>query len=115
MEACDLSPELRVRVASHQGPCTWLLRRCLSRRSLDTASWLVVRSRGSMDFRILGPLEVYAGDAVVPLGGAKQRGLLAMLLLHAGEVVSNDRLIDALWGEQPPDTALKALQVHVSQ
>lgn len=68
-----------------------------------------------MDFRILGPLEVYAGGTLVPVGGSKPRGLLAILLLNANVVVSNDRLIDALWGEQPPDTALKALQVHVSQ
>src|SRR4051812_16105175 len=68
-----------------------------------------------MDFRILGPLEVAAADGVVPLGGGKQRALLAVLLLHANEVVSSDRLIDALWGERPPDTAAKALQVHVSQ
>jgi len=54
-----------------------------------------------MDFRILGPLEVHAADGQVPVGGAKPRGLLAILLLHANEVVSNDRLIDALWGEQP--------------
>jgi DNA-binding SARP family transcriptional activator len=68
-----------------------------------------------MDYRILGPLEVLAPDGPVPLGGAKQRALLAVLLLHANEVVSTDRLIDALWGEGPPETALKALQVHVSQ
>jgi DNA-binding SARP family transcriptional activator/tetratricopeptide (TPR) repeat protein len=68
-----------------------------------------------MDFRILGPLEVVAPDGPVSFGGAKQRALLAILLLRRGEVISTDRLIDALWGEQPPDTARKALQVHVSQ
>ena len=68
-----------------------------------------------MDYRILGPLEVLAPDGPVPLGGAKQRALLAILLLRANEVVSTDRLIDALWGEEPPETAPKALQVHVSQ
>src|SRR4051812_26074274 len=68
-----------------------------------------------MDYRILGPLEVHAPDGPVPLGGAKQRALLAVLLLRANEVVSTDRLIDALWGEDPPETASKALQVHVSQ
>ncbi|MBD0348469.1 MAG: AAA family ATPase [Thermoleophilia bacterium] len=51
----------------------------------------------------------------LPIGAAKQRALLAVLLLHAGEVVSTDRLIDALWGERPPNTAAKALQVYVSQ
>src|SRR5437764_952950 len=68
-----------------------------------------------MEFRILGPLEAAAADGPVPLGGAKQRALLAVLLLNVGEVVSSDRLIDSLWGERPPETAPKALQVHVSQ
>ena len=68
-----------------------------------------------MDYRILGPLEVLAPDGPVPLGGAKQRALLAMLLLRANEVVSTDRLIDALWGENPPKTAMTSLQNFVSQ
>jgi DNA-binding SARP family transcriptional activator len=67
-----------------------------------------------VEFRILGPLEVVDGGAALPLGGAKQRGLLAVLLLHAGEVVSSDRLIDQLWGETPPATAAKVVQVYVS-
>lgn len=69
--------------------------------------------RGGMDFRILGPLEVTAGDRLLALGGPRQRALLAVLLLHANEVVSTDRLIDALWGDSPPDTAHKALQGNV--
>ena len=68
-----------------------------------------------MEFRILGPLEVLEEGRPVALGGAKQRALLAVLLLHANEVVSRDRLIDELWGGEPPDTAHTALQVHVSQ
>jgi DNA-binding SARP family transcriptional activator len=68
-----------------------------------------------MEFRILGPLEVRQGDRVLKLGGAKQRAVLALLLLHANEVVSRDRLIDELWGDSPPETAPTALQVHVSQ
>src|SRR5436305_14886087 len=68
-----------------------------------------------MEFGIGGPVEAAAADGGVPLGGAKQRALLAVLLLNVGEVVSSDRLIDALWGERPPETASKALQVHVSQ
>src|ERR1700674_5033552 len=68
-----------------------------------------------MDFRILGPLEVRDGDRTVGLGGDKQRALLAVLLLHANEVVSADRLIDDLWGETPPPSAAKTLQVHVSR
>ena len=68
-----------------------------------------------MEFRILGPLEVADGDVVVPLAGAKQLALLAILLLSANEVVSSDRLIDELWGEQSPESGRTALQVRVSQ
>ena len=68
-----------------------------------------------MDFRILGPLEVLNHGCVVPLGGSKQRALLALLVLHANETLSAERLIDELWGERPPATAAKTLQAHVSR
>ena len=68
-----------------------------------------------MDFRILGPLEVRDDGVELPLGGGKQRSLLALLLLHPNESLSSDRLVDELWGEQPPPTAAKILQNHVSQ
>jgi DNA-binding SARP family transcriptional activator len=68
-----------------------------------------------MHFRVLGPLEASANGDRVSLGGAKPRAVLTVLLLHRNEVVSNDLLIEALWGERPPDNALKTLQVHVSQ
>jgi DNA-binding SARP family transcriptional activator len=68
-----------------------------------------------MEFRILGPLEVEEAGQLLPLGGTKQRALLALLLLRANEVVSRDRLIDELWGGSPPDSGKTALQVHVSQ
>jgi len=67
-----------------------------------------------MEFKILGPLEIWAGDTDVTCKSAKQRLLLSVLLLHANEVVSSDRLVDVLWGEDPPETS-KALQMHVSQ
>jgi DNA-binding SARP family transcriptional activator/tetratricopeptide (TPR) repeat protein len=67
-----------------------------------------------MEFRILGPLEVSSDGQALDLGGAKQRALLAVLLLDANNVVSTDRLIDALWEDDPPESAQKALQVHVS-
>jgi DNA-binding SARP family transcriptional activator/class 3 adenylate cyclase len=67
-----------------------------------------------MEFRILGPLEVTDNGRALQLGGAKQRALLAVLLLHANKVVPVDRLIDALWEEDPPARSHKALQVHVS-
>jgi DNA-binding SARP family transcriptional activator len=72
------------------------------------------RDERALDFRILGPLEVHSADGPLPLGGRKQRALLAVLALHVNEVVSSDRLIEALWGERPPETAAKALQIHVS-
>ena len=68
-----------------------------------------------MEFRILGPLDVVEGERVVGLAGAKHRALLAMLLLHANEVVSTERLIDALWEDERPEKPQKALQLYVSQ
>ena len=67
------------------------------------------------EFRLLGALDVRKGDVSLQLGGPKQRALLALLLVDAGRAVSTDRLIDALWGEQPPRTAPTSLQNFVSQ
>ena len=64
---------------------------------------------------MLGPLEVRGEHGSVSLGTPQQRALLAMLLLNANEVVSRDRLIDELWGESPPETAPKLVQVYVSR
>ena len=66
-----------------------------------------------LEFRVLGPLGVARGAEELQLPGRKPRALLAYLLLHANETLSRDRLIDALWGEEPPQTAANALQVHV--
>ena len=68
-----------------------------------------------MDFRILGPLEVLDEGRRVALGGDKQRALLGLLLVHVNETLSTDRLIDELWGEHPPTTAAKTVQVHISR
>jgi DNA-binding SARP family transcriptional activator len=67
-----------------------------------------------VQFGILGPLEVRHEGRPVHVGGAKERALLALLLLHADEPVSVDRLIDALWGDSPPATARKSVQVRVA-
>src|SRR5919198_1380617 len=67
------------------------------------------------EFRILGPLEVSVDGEPLPLTGQKQRALLALLLLEANRVVSTDRLVDALWGDQPPRTAATSLQNFISQ
>ena len=67
-----------------------------------------------MQFRILGPLEVLDGQRRVELGRPKQRLLLAVLLVHANRVVALDRLIEELWGEQPPAQATASLQAYIS-
>ena len=67
-----------------------------------------------MEFRILGRLEALDGGADVAPRRAQPRALLAMLLLHPNELISTDRLVEALWGDTPPATADKALQGHVS-
>jgi len=68
-----------------------------------------------MEFRILGSLQVLADERLIPLGAAQQRAVLAILLLHRGEVVSVDRVVDDLWGERPPERATKTVQVYVSR
>ena len=68
-----------------------------------------------LEFRLLGPVEALGEGSVLSLGGARQRGVLAILLLHAGEVVPSERLVDLIWGESPPPTAATALQGYVSQ
>ena len=67
-----------------------------------------------MRYGILGPIEVRDGERDVPLAQGRQRLLLALLLLHANETVSTDRLIDALWGASPPATVTASLQNLVS-
>ncbi|MGH3077087.1 MAG: BTAD domain-containing putative transcriptional regulator, partial [Gaiellaceae bacterium] len=66
-----------------------------------------------MEYLVLGPLEVRNGEQTVRLGAAKQRALLGVLLLHANETVSTSRLVDELWGDEPPATAEKLVQGYV--
>ena len=68
-----------------------------------------------MDFRILGPLEVLADGQPLRLGGAKQRALLVALLVQLNRVVTAERLIELVWGDEPPETSPNVLQVYVSQ
>jgi predicted ATPase/DNA-binding SARP family transcriptional activator len=67
-----------------------------------------------VEFRLLGPLEVLDGARLLTPARPKQRALLALLLLRAGEVVTPDDAIEALWGERPPPAARNALQGHVA-
>ncbi|MEZ0235376.1 MAG: winged helix-turn-helix domain-containing protein, partial [Actinomycetota bacterium] len=67
-----------------------------------------------MQFRVLGPLEVDAGDGPIPLGGPKQRAVLANLVIRANQLVPADTLIAEIWGEEPPERARHTLQTYVS-
>jgi predicted ATPase/DNA-binding SARP family transcriptional activator len=67
-----------------------------------------------VEFRILGPVEARSDSGPVDLGRPKQRALLAALLLRAGAATPRDALVDALWGESPPASAVQSLQVYVS-
>jgi YVTN family beta-propeller protein len=68
-----------------------------------------------VEFRILGSLEALDGEREIPLGGRRQRAVLAILLIQRRHAVSIDRMVDLLWGERPPDTATKTIQVYVSR
>ena len=67
-----------------------------------------------MEFRVLGPVEAVADGDRLPIGGAKPRLLLAALLVEPGRVVPADRLIDIIWGDDPPDTARALIHTYVS-
>ena len=66
-------------------------------------------------FQILGPLEARRDEGRLPLGGRRQRALLACLLLHRGEVVSTDRLLEEVWAGSPPPAGAKTVQAYVSR
>lgn len=73
-----------------------------------------LRLTNDLDFRVLGPLQVATNGSSLPLGGTKQRAVLALLLLHANEVVSSDRLIDQLWAGSPPESAANIVHGYIS-
>ena len=79
------------------------------------AQGAVMEDGRTLEIRLLGPLEVSSDGRLIELGGGRQRALLALLALHANEVVSTDRLIEELWGEQRPSTASKVLQNLISR
>jgi DNA-binding SARP family transcriptional activator len=68
-----------------------------------------------MEFRILGPFEVLGSLGLVELRGAKRRGLLACLIVHAGQPLSTDRLVEELWGAGGSESAARTVQTYVSQ
>jgi class 3 adenylate cyclase len=69
----------------------------------------------AMEFKVLGPLEVIGPRGRIQIGSGLQRAILALLILHVGETVSTDHLIDEVWGEDPPPSAQHAIGVHVSR
>src|SRR6478735_9251603 len=69
----------------------------------------------ALEVRLLGPIEATRDGQLLPLGGPKPRTLLAVLALEPRRVVSVDRLVEALWPGDPPETASHAVQVYVSQ
>src|SRR4051812_9093164 len=105
----------------HVGP-SWLTPATIGRAANDSLS---VRyqdpvasarpRRARIEFRVLGPLEVLEDGRALPIERGRQRALLGYLLLRANEVVAQDRLVDALWGESPPPSAVTALHGYVSR
>src|SRR5262245_45024861 len=84
-----------------------------SRTSL-TAMVLRAQTRDLVRVRLLGPVDVMVDGEARPVHGLRRKAVLATLALHGGNVVSTDRLVDAVWGETAPPTALNTLQSHVS-
>ena len=74
-----------------------------------------MRGREPIEFLVLGPLEVRVDGRSIPLGGAKQRAVLGVLLLHADEVVPNDLIVDGVWGDEPPPSAAHTVEGYVSR
>src|SRR3954470_15986019 len=68
-----------------------------------------------VDFALLGSMQVRRDGVPLELGGLRQRSLLALLVLQANELVATDRLVDELWGHDPPDAAVKTVQVYVAR
>lgn len=98
--------------ATAGGPPTWLRApgRC---RSCPGLVRIIVSP--IVEFRVLGPVELVDSGRPVAIGSARRRVILAALLIHAGQLVSSDRLVDVLWGERPPPGARGALHSHVSR
>jgi DNA-binding SARP family transcriptional activator len=67
-----------------------------------------------MQVRLLGPVDVIVDGGSRPVRGVRRGAVLAVLALHCGEVVSTGRLVDVVWGETAPPTAVNTLQAHVS-
>lgn len=74
----------------------------------------VTNDPATVELRVLGPLEVRVGGTSLPLGGRKQRVVLAMLVLEANRMVTADRIVDAVWGDAAADRSTGTLHVYLS-
>src|SRR5690348_845450 len=87
------------------------------RRCRLRSGWRSINDRrkgpGAMELRILGPIEAADGGLPLALGAPKQRAVLAALALRRNRVVTREQLVDAVWGEHPPEAATRSLQVYV--
>ncbi len=83
-------------------------------KGLDDTVCSVLGGRG-VEYRILGSLEVLADGIAADLGPPKQRAVLAVLILHANEIVPTDRLVDLVWTGNPPRTAVHSIQIYISE
>src|SRR5215467_3601368 len=72
------------------------------------------RSQDPLQVRLLGPVDVTVRGVPCPFPGLRRKSVLAILALHPGEVVSASRLIDLVWGDDPPATAANTVQGHIS-
>jgi basic membrane lipoprotein Med (substrate-binding protein (PBP1-ABC) superfamily)/DNA-binding SARP family transcriptional activator len=87
----------------------------LAARAAPSHYWSSAQGETWVEYWVLGSLEVRSGGERVALGSHKQQAVLAILLLHAGDIVPADRLIEFVWGEHPPRTATHSIQIYVSE
>lgn len=87
----------------------------MQRQAIAGRGCLMSATIAAMEFRVLGALEVIGPNGVVKIGSGLQRAILAILVLHVGETVSTDHLVDEVWGDDPPPSAHHAIGVHVSR
>jgi DNA-binding SARP family transcriptional activator/class 3 adenylate cyclase len=110
-EYADLEPRGSLQLTSRMAPADVFTVRSMRHDSAAPVSG----HQPELDIRMLGPLELRCRGVDVPIRAARVRRLLGLLLLHRGKVVSVDRLVDEIWDNDPPDSALAALRVHVSR
>jgi DNA-binding SARP family transcriptional activator/Tfp pilus assembly protein PilF len=89
--------------------------RTMPRPAAATSGQLGAPPPGPVEVLVLGPIEAVGRAGPAVLSGTRQRALLGLLAMHAPMLVPRSRLIDALWGEEPPRTAVKTLHSHIAR